>query len=92
MFVGAQDKSLKVKDRQYVEKMRPILSFRPYTHQNIDMLFLNYKESNLAPMIYRPATGLNIGGEIAFSFFTFQLPKKRSFIATGATSGYAAKS
>lgn len=55
----------------YVEKLKPILSIRPYTNQNIDLLFLNFNDSEVSPLMYRPATGLNVGGEIAFSFLHF---------------------
>ena len=61
----------KEKDKLYVEKLKPILSIRPYTNQNIDLLFLNFNDSEASPLMYRPATGLNVGGEIAFSFLHF---------------------
>lgn len=66
--ISAQEKQ---KDILYVEKVNSILSLRPYTNQHIDLLMLDYPKSETSPLLYRPATGLNIGGEIAFSFLSF---------------------
>ena len=72
-FLGfAQEKD---KDRGYVEKMNPLFSTRPYMNQNVDILFMNYKDSDNSPFMYRPATGLNVGGEIAFKFLHFTYEK-----------------
>lgn len=55
-------------DNAYIEKMRPLISFRPFTNHHLDALILNYPKSVESPLMYRPATGLNVGGEFAFSF------------------------
>jgi len=66
-----QDKEKMEKDKAYVEKVKSLFSMRPYVNQNIDLLMMNYNKSEEAGVIYRPATGLNLGGEVAFSFLHF---------------------
>lgn len=91
VFQGfAQDKE-KEKDEQYVEKIKSIISFRPFATQNWDFLILNHAKSVESPLLYRPATGLNIGGEFAFSFlrFTYQrnVPLLQPVLPAGFKSG-----
>lgn len=65
----------KKKDDQYVEKVKSLISFRPFANHHLDLLILDYPNSPQAPMLYRPATGLNVGGEFAFSFLHFNYQK-----------------
>ncbi len=65
----------KEKDEQYVEKVKSLISFRAFTNHHLDLFIQDYPNSGQTPMLYRPATGLNVGGEFAFSFLHFNYQK-----------------
>ena len=84
----SQEKPKKEKDKQYVEKVNSLFSIRPYVNQNIGLLTLNYNKSQESPVIYRPATGLNIGGDIAFKFIHFNYQKNLPLLQPDLPSGF----
>jgi len=70
-FSQKEEKTKKEKDKVYVEKIKALFSFRPFVQQNIDLFTFRPKDASAPTVLYRPATGLNIGGSVAFKFLSF---------------------
>ncbi len=87
----ADKSSRKKKDKAYVEKVDALFSLRPFVQQNIDILSFNYKNSTSPAVLYRPATGLNVGGEIAFKFIHFSYQRNLSLFQPDIPTGFEAK-
>lgn len=67
----SQEKTKKEKDKVYVEKIKALFSLRPFVQQNIDLFSIGPKEGSTPSVLYRPATGLNVGGSVSFKFLSF---------------------
>ena len=76
------------KDKQYVEKIKSLFSLRPFVNQNIDIFSVNYNKSDESAVLYRPATGMNVGGEIAFSFLQFSYQRNVPFLQPELPLGF----
>jgi hypothetical protein len=87
---SAQGDEKMKKDEAYVEKIKSLFSIRPYVNQNLDLLMMNYNKSDEAGVIYRPATGMNIGGEVAFSFLHFNYQKNLPYLQPSLPGGFNA--
>jgi hypothetical protein len=86
----AQEKDKKEKDKAYVEKVNALFSTRPFVNQNIDLFTFNYPDSEESTLLYRPATGLNVGGEVAFKFLSFSYQKNLPLLQPGVPENFKA--
>ena len=87
--LSAQEEK-KEKDKTYVEKIKSLFSIKPYTNQNIDLLMVNYNKSTEDALWYRPASGINFGGEVAFAFLHFNYQKNLPLFQPDLPDGFKA--
>jgi hypothetical protein len=84
-------KEKKEKDKAYVEKIKALFSLRPFVQQNIDLLTFNYKNSNDPALLYRPATGINVGGSVSLSFLSFSYQRNLPLFQPAVPDTFEAK-